>query len=45
MTGALNIFEISIELGIRFCEIIINESKYEQLVDDVKNIKRIAGIE
>ncbi len=43
--GALGIFEISIELSIRFCEMVINESKYEQLQTDVKNIKRIAGIE
>ena len=42
--GALGIFEISIELAIRFCEMIISESKYEQLGADVKNIKRIAGI-
>jgi len=27
--GALGIFEISIELTIRFCEMVINESKYE----------------
>ena len=43
--GASSIFEISIELAIRFCEMVINESKYEQLGVDVKNIKRIAGIE
>lgn len=43
--GALGIFEISIELTIRFCEMVISESKYEQLGADVKNIKRIAGIE
>jgi len=43
--GMLGIFEISIELTIRFCEMVISESKYEQLEADVKNIKRIAGIE
>lgn len=43
--GASGIFEIGIELAIRFCEMVINESKYEQLSADVKNIKRIAGIE
>ncbi len=42
--GASGIFEIGIELAIRFCEMVINESKYEQLSADVKNIKRIAGI-
>jgi len=43
--GALGIFEISLELAIRFCEFIINESKYEQFQADLKNIKRIAGME
>ena len=43
--GLLSIFEISIELAIRFCEMIINESKYERLQVDVRNIKRIAGVE
>ena len=43
--GAMGIFEIGIELTIRFCELIISESKYEHLNTDVKNIKRIAGIE
>jgi hypothetical protein len=43
--GVLGIFEISIELAIRFCEMIINESKYEQLQVDVRNIKRIAGVQ
>lgn len=43
--GALGIFEISLELAIRFCEMVINESKYEVLQADVRNIKRIAGIE
>lgn len=43
--GALDIFEISIELSIRFCEMVINESKYEQFQSDVKNIKRTAGVE
>ena len=42
---ALDIFEISIELAIRFCELVIRESKYEQLNTDIKNLKRIAGIE
>lgn len=42
--GALAIFEISIEFAIRFCEMIVNESKYGQLDPDIKNIKRIAGI-
>lgn len=42
--GALGIFEISIELAIRFCEMIIRESKYEQLNIDLKNIKIISGI-
>lgn len=42
--GSLNIFEISIELAIRFCEMVINESTYEQLNADVINLKNIAGI-
>lgn len=42
--GALGIFEISIELAIRFCEIVIHESKYEQFEVDIKNLKKIAGI-
>jgi hypothetical protein len=42
--GASGIFEIGIELAIRFCEMVINESKYEQLGADIMNIKRIAGI-
>ncbi len=41
---ALLIFEISIELSIRFCEMVINESKYEMLQDDSNNLKTIAGI-
>ncbi len=43
--GALGIFEISIELIIRFCEMVIHESKYEQLNSDLKNIKLIAKLE
>ncbi|MFC1625415.1 hypothetical protein ACFL1O_00895 [Patescibacteria group bacterium] len=43
--GSLNIFEIGIELSIRFCEMIINESKYGQLQADLDNIKKIAGID
>lgn len=42
--GSIYTFEISIELSIRFCEIVICESKYEQLKSDLNNIKRIAGI-
>lgn len=42
--GVLGIFEINLELSIRFCELIINESKYGQLEADIMNIKRIAGI-
>ena len=39
-----DICEINLELLIHFCEMIINESKYEQLQPDVKNVKIIAGI-
>lgn len=42
--GALGIFEISLELAIRFCEMIINESKYVELKDDLSNLKQTAGI-
>lgn len=42
--GALGIFEISLELAIRFCEMVINESKYKQIEDDLSNLIRIAGI-
>ena len=42
--GAMDIFEIGIELTIRFCEMIISESKYGQLQTDVTRIKGIAGI-
>lgn len=42
--GALGIFEISLELSIRFCEMIINESNYKQLESDLRNLKQVAGI-
>lgn len=42
--GSLGIFEISIELAIRFCEIIIKESEYKQLEADLDSLKNIAGI-
>lgn len=42
--GALDIFEISLELAIRFCEMVINENSYRQLEDDLSNLMRIAGI-
>jgi|SRR3989344_2732789 len=42
--GAMGIFEIGIELLIRFCEMVINESNYKQLEDDLRNLKRVAGI-
>lgn len=44
-SGALIVFEISLELAIRFCEMVINESKYEQLETDLSELKKIAGIE
>ncbi len=42
--GALGIFEIGIELVIRFCEMVVNESKYEQFEVDISNLKKIGGI-
>lgn len=42
--GALGIFEIGIELSIRFCEMVVNESKYEQFEVDITNLKKIGGI-
>jgi len=42
--GALGIFEISLELAIRFCEMVINEAKYEMLDGDLNNLKTTAGI-
>ena len=42
--GALGIFEISLELAIRFCEIVIRECGYSQLESDLKNLKSVAGI-
>ncbi|MGC9602608.1 MAG: hypothetical protein ABSE76_02625 [Minisyncoccia bacterium] len=42
--GALGVFEISLELAICFCEIIIRECGYSQLESDLKNLKSIAGI-
>lgn len=42
--GALGIFEISLELSIRFCEMVINESNYKQFEDDLRNLKQVAGI-
>ncbi len=43
-TGALGIFEISLELAIHFCKMVINEAKYEMLDGDLSNLKTIAGI-
>jgi len=42
--GALEVFTISLELAIRFCEMIIIESEYRQLENDLGNLKRVAGI-
>lgn len=42
--AASNIFEISLELSIRFCEMIIHESKYKELEDNIKKVKDIAGL-
>ena len=42
--GSLSIFEISIELAIRFCEMVIKESGYEQLEADLNRLKKVAGI-
>ena len=42
--GALGIFEISLELSIRFCEVVISESKYVLLKTDVNRLKQVAGI-
>jgi hypothetical protein len=42
--GALGIFEISLELAIRFCEMVISENKYQQMEVDLNNLIRIAGI-
>lgn len=40
----LDTFEVSIELAIRFCEMVIKESDYAQLDSDIQNLKRISGI-
>ena len=42
--GALSIFEIGIELAIRFCEMVVSESKYKQFEVDINNLKKIGGI-
>ncbi|MBT9168995.1 MAG: hypothetical protein DDT19_02347 [Syntrophomonadaceae bacterium] len=42
--GALEIFTISLELSIRFCEIVISKSGYRQLENGLGNLKRVAGI-
>lgn len=42
--GALGIFEISLELAIRFCEIVISENEYQQIKNDLSNLMGIAGI-
>jgi len=42
--GALEIFTISLELAIRFCEMVISESGYKQLESDLGNLKQAAGI-
>lgn len=42
--GALEIFTISLELTIRFCEMVIKESDYKQFEGDLKNLKQTAGI-
>jgi len=42
--GSLGIFEISLELAIRFCEMVIKESNYKQLEDDLRNLKQVAGV-
>ncbi len=39
---ALMIFEIGVELAIRFCEMVVKESNYSELNPDVENLKRIA---
>lgn len=41
---ALEVFAISLELSIRFCEMVITESGYKQLENDLGNLKHIAGI-
>mgnify|MGYP001566810762 CR=1 FL=1 len=43
-TEALMIFEIGIELTLRFCEMIVRESGYVKIVPDIENLKRTAGI-
>ena len=40
----LNIFEVSIELAIRFSEMVVKESNYTQMDTDIQNLKRIAGV-
>jgi len=40
----LNIFEVSIELAIRFSEMVVKESNYTQMNYDIQNLKRISGI-
>lgn len=42
--GALEIFTVSLELAIRFCEMVISESGYKQLEGDLGNLKQVAGI-
>jgi hypothetical protein len=42
--SALGIFEISLELAIRFCEMVIKESNYKNFEHDLGNLKRVAGI-
>jgi hypothetical protein len=41
---AFETYEIGIELAIRFCEMVITESKYTKLDEDIKELKRLAGI-
>lgn len=43
-TGSLGIFEIGIELAIRFCEMVTKESQYAHLNPDLDDIKQIAGV-
>ncbi len=41
---SLGIFEIGIELAIRFCEMIVKESQYSHLNTELNNLKQIAGV-
>lgn len=40
----LEIFEVSIELAIRFSEMVVKESNYTQMDYDIQNLKRISGV-